>query len=331
MHADTCADTFADTVADTLAYVFPDTWSVRQGASVLESLRSRCVVAFPGQADDVHTPTSGKVLYALDLHKRKSYLRALLRIESLWQDGFEAMRPDQHDLFYQCLLAGDLGTPAGLRVADLRSRLKAIQGRGGVAEGAAGRGPADAQPEADDTAVVSSLRGSPLVQPAAPRQPGGAGGSAQLALADVEELGIGAFSADPAVLAASQGEEPPAPMDLDLLDEVVPGRLHRRGVDLPPHIPRMILGHRVQLVERMGTGGSVGLRVYCQRPEHAVGRVPCSKYRVVSSASTRLSPKEPAAFLQAWLQAADSFADRAAHMAFVPPLPTVRAALQTLE
>ena len=285
------------------------------------------------QATEPHVPTGKKVLHGADLHRRKSYLRALLCIDALWGQGLQTMRGDQHELYYQCLLGGDMEVPPGLKVAALRLRLnEAKRSAPPQLQQDAGEGCELVAPvEPADEAIVVSLRSCPaaIMQP---RQASGSRGAALLTAADAEELALSGLAAPPGPQVAEMEDAAEDLPDAAAEDVVVSELRQRRGVDLPPQIPRSILGQRVHLVERLRLAGARGIRVYCSLAEHRdADGAACNKYRIVSASSTRSSPAEPAAYLHAWLHAGPRFADRAAHCAHVPTRADVREALAALQ
>ncbi len=92
------------------------------------------------------------------------------------------------------------------------------------------------------------------------------------------------------------------------------------------------IGESRLFVEERGIPGTTGyyrrLCVRCPKTGdgHGDAAHPCMKRRGTSTRQTKnIGPKEPEAFLSVWCQAADRFATREEHIAFIPDIGEVTA------
>ena len=285
----------------------------------------------PGQVTRPHRPgaEADRQLCGVSLCSRQGYLRCLIKLDRLWEQGQTQLACGAHAAYYECVLldaANGTPTPPGLSVAAYQRRL-----RGGGYDPAAA--PAEeprpaAQPQVGLIIADSLLASPPSTRP----RPVRARGQPDLKEADLEQLAVAVMQqpADvelPEHLGREQPEVRPLLEIFVGLAEAAPaaerpleGLPRRSRVALPAGVPVMLEGARLHLEEQRAEDGRVlrqGLRVVCRT--HSVGGEVCSKYKVLSAASGRgIGPPLVAAYLGCWLRQAERHASRAAHVQLRP-------------
>ena len=265
----------------------------------------------------------------MSLCSRQGYLRCLIKLEYLWEQGQTQLACGAHAAYYECVLldaADGTPTPPGLPLAAYQRRL-----RGGTYELA--QNPAEDQRPAVAPQVGLTIADSLLVIPASTRGPPPRSRvQAALKEGDLADLAVPIIPQSPVVqlaehFAREQPEEPPLLEIVEAVAEAAPaadraleGLARRSNVALPAGVPVMLEGARIHLEERRAEDGRVlrqGRRVVCRM--HSRGGEVCSKYMVLSAASCRgIGPPLVAAYLGYWLREAERHDTRSAHVHMRP-------------
>ena len=294
-----------------------------------------------GQAPSEHTVLSSKIFAVKDPIASKSYLRCLLGLTDLLAEGkLPCLRSDQPAMYYSCVLASDQPqmVPCGQAPAVYKKML--VSPADALAPLADAEPASPASAASSDSVEVEVIRS--VAKPGPKRVPGGGGCGGKRkrvtqedwgklvwaapppAVQSVAEtsavgpaLGSGAASssdpagADTVVESARAPAESGQVMDAAAASSVVQARARAfmEGVEVYEE------AHGI-----MGQPGSYR-RLIVKCPHHSTTGNPCRKTRsfgVRSAEKSGLGDMEPYAFLGAWLQAHEQFADGTAHKRFGP-------------